>query len=97
MIPTVLMNNPADADMPPFEDAKVSLEELRNFSVQEIAELPAFALFRFQGSAMANLRRAKELADWLDGALAIRYKDRATQARAQAEKDTGSFTVTTTR
>lgn len=90
MIPTVLMNNPAGADMPPFEDAKVSLEELRNFSVQEIADLPAFALFRLQGSAMANLRRAKELADWLDGALAIRYKDRATQARAQAEKDTGT-------
>lgn len=90
MIPTVLMNNPAGADMPPVEDAKVFLEELRNFSVQEIADLPVFTLFRLQGSAMANLRRAKELADWLDGALSLRYKDRAHQARAQAEKDTGT-------
>jgi len=90
MIPTVLMDNPAGPDMPPFEDAKVVLEELRSLSLQEIAELPVFALFRLQGSACANLRRAKELADWLDGALAIRYKDRATQARAQAEKDTGT-------
>ena len=40
---------------------------------------------------MANLRRAKELADWLDGALSLRYKDRATQARAQAVKDTGTI------
>ena len=90
MIPTVLMNNPAGADMPPLEDAKVSLEELRNFTVQEIADLPVFALFRLQGAAEANLRRAQALADWLDGALAIRYRDRAQQVRASQEKDTGT-------
>ena len=84
------MDNPAGPDMPPFEDAKAFLEELRSFSVQEITELPVFTLFRLQGSAQANLRRAKELADWLDGALSLRYRDRATQARAQAEKDTGT-------
>ena len=90
MIPTVLMNNPAGADMPPLEDAKVSLEELRNFTVQEIADLPVFALFRLQGAAEANLRDAKALADWLDGALAVRYRDRAQQVRASQKKDTGT-------
>jgi hypothetical protein len=90
MIPTVLMNNPAGADMPPLEDAQVSLAELRRFTVQEIAALPVFALFRLQGEAQADLRRAKAIADWLDGALAIRYGDRARQVRASQDKDTGT-------
>ena len=34
--------------------------------------------------------RQRPVVDWLDGALSVRYKDRATQARAQAEKDTGT-------
>jgi hypothetical protein len=90
MIPTVLMNNPAGAEMPPLEDAKVVLEELRNLTVQEIADLPVFTLFRLQGTAEANLRHAKALADWLDGALAIRYGDRARRVRASHDKDTGT-------
>ena len=90
MIPSVLMNNPAGADVPALEDAKVVLEELRNFTVQEIADLPVFALFRLQGAAEANLRQAKALADWLDGALTLRYRDRAQQVRASHDKDTGT-------
>ena len=90
MIPTVLMNNPAGAEMPPLEDAKVVLEELRNLTVQEIADLPVFTLFRLQGAAEADLRRAKALADWLDGALAVRYGERARQVRASHDKDTGT-------
>lgn len=90
MIPTVLMNNPAGADMPPLEDAKVSLEELRHLAAQEIADLPVFALFRLQGAAEANLRHAKAIADRLDDALAARYGDRARQVRASKDKDTGT-------
>ena len=90
MIPSVLLNKPpGEAHLPP-QDIPVSAANLQNLTVQQIASLPAADLARLQQEATANFRKAKAVVDWLDGALSLRYKDRAHQARAQAEKDTGT-------
>lgn len=91
MIPSVLLNKPPGESPSPPQDISVSAADLPNLTVQHIASLPASVLARLQQEANANFRKAKAVVDWLDGALAIRYKDRATQARAQAEKDTGTI------
>ena len=90
MIPSVLLNKPPGEAPSPPQDMPVSAVNLTNLTVQQIASLPAADLARLQQEATANFRKAKAVVDWLDGALALRYRDRATQARAQAEKDTGT-------
>lgn len=90
MIPSVLLNKPPSEAPSPPQDIPVSVANLQTLTVQQIASLPAADLARLQQEATAGFREAKAVVDWLDGALAIRYKDRATQARAQAEKDTGT-------
>ena len=90
MIPSVLLNKPPGEAPSPPQDTLVLAANLQNLTVQQIASLPAADLARLQQEATANFRKAKAAVDWLDGALSIRYRDRATQARAQAEKDTGT-------
>lgn len=90
MIPSVLLNTlPGEAPSPP-QDMPASADNLQNLTVQQIASLPAADLARLQQEATAGFRKAKAVVDWLDGALSLRYRDRAHQARAQAEKDTGT-------
>lgn len=90
MIPSVLLNKPPSEAPSPPQDIPVSVANLQTLTVQQIASLPAADLARLQQQATANFHKAKAAVDWLDGALSLRYKDRATQARAQAEKDTGT-------
>jgi len=90
MIPSVLLNKTLSEPPLPSADSPVSAADLPNLTVQQIASLPAADLARLQQEATASFRKAKAIVDWLDGALSLRYKDRATQARAQAEKDTGT-------
>jgi len=90
MIPSVLLNKPPGEAPSPPQDIRVSAADLPNLTVQQIASLPAADLARLQQEATAGFRKAKAVVDWLDGALSLRYKDRAHQARAQAEKDTGT-------
>ncbi|MEI7601182.1 MAG: hypothetical protein WCJ41_17920 [Aestuariivirga sp.] len=90
MIPSVLLTKPADVAPPVRHDANVCAADLPRLTVQQIANLPAFELLRLQHEAEAGLRKAKAVVAWLDAALGIRYKDRARQARAQAEKDSGT-------
>ena len=89
MIPSVLMTRPVD------EAASASVDivttDLPKLTVQQIAALPASELVRLQKEAQAGLQKAKALVSWLDGALSLRYRDRARQARAQAEKDCGTI------
>jgi len=59
--------------------------------IGEIAALPASELARLQREADDALRKAKLAAAWLDGALAMRYADRALQARAAHLKETGTI------
>lgn len=68
----------------------ITLDALRHMAVGEIAALPAEELARLHTEADEALRSAKSLRDWLDGAIALRYGDRAEQARHEAGKDTGT-------
>ncbi|RDC68511.1 hypothetical protein DLJ49_19835 [Rhodovulum sp. 12E13] len=68
----------------------ITLDALRHMAVGDIAALPAEELARLQADADAALRDAKSLRDWLDGAIALKYGDRAAQARHEAGKDTGT-------
>jgi len=88
MIPSVLMTRLTD-EAPPASTV-VASADLPKLTVQQIAALPASELARLQKDAQAGLQKAKALVAWLDGALSIRYKDRARQARAEAQKDAGT-------
>ncbi|MCX8999149.1 hypothetical protein NOF55_18755 [Rhizobiaceae bacterium BDR2-2] len=69
---------------------RISLDELRRMAVGDIAALPAEQLALLQDEASEALRRAKMASDWLDGAIALKYTDRAVMARLEAAKDTGT-------
>jgi hypothetical protein len=58
--------------------------------IGEIAALPAEELARLQQETNEALRAAKAASAWLDGALAIKYADRAEAARRDAGKDFGT-------
>ena len=66
------------------------LGDLRTMSVGEIAGLPADVLALLQEDAEEALKAARSLADWLNGAIALRYGERAAEARRAAGKDTGT-------
>jgi len=70
---------------------RISLDELRRMAVGDIAALPAEQLALLQDEAADALRRAKTVCDWLDGAVALKYGDRAHATRQAAGKDTGTI------
>jgi hypothetical protein len=59
--------------------------------VGKIAALPADQLAMLKDAADQQLTRAKTVADWLDGAISLKYADRATACRNEAGKDTGTI------
>ena len=67
----------------------IPLEALPRLPVAEIVALPAEELARLQHEAEEALRKAKLTVAWLDGALAVKYADRARAARGEAGKDFG--------
>jgi hypothetical protein len=69
----------------------ISLDDLRRMAVGDIAALPAEQLTLLQDEAADALRRAKTACDWLDGAVALKYGDRAHASRQAAGKDTGTI------
>jgi hypothetical protein len=58
--------------------------------IGEIAALPADLLAVLQEEAEDAAKAARSLADWLNGAIALRYGDRAAAARRGEGKDTGT-------
>lgn len=71
-----------------------SLEDIRSLPIGEIAALPPAHLALLQEEAEAALATAKTLKDWLDGAIALRFGERAREARAALGKDTGTVRFT---
>jgi hypothetical protein len=61
--------------------------------VGEIAALPAAVLALLQDEAEDAAKSARSLADWLNGAIALRYGDRASAARRAEGKDTGTVRI----
>ena len=67
-----------------------SLADLRAMPLGTIAALPAEQLAILQADADAALASAKNLKDWLDGAIARRYAELAAAARRAQGKDSGT-------
>ena len=55
----------------------ITLEALARLPIAEIIGLPATELARLQDEADEALREAKLTIAWLDGAIALKYGDRA--------------------
>jgi hypothetical protein len=58
--------------------------------IGEIAALPAAVLALLEADAEDAVTSARHLADWLNGAIALRYGDRAAAARRADARDTGT-------
>ena len=67
-----------------------SLDAARRLPVSAILTLPAEHLALLQEDARAALDAANRMRDWIEGAIALRYEQRAVGARAVAGKDTGT-------
>ena len=65
------------------------LGDIRTMPIGEIAALPAAVLALLQDEAEEAAKATRSLADWLNGAIALRYGDRAAAARRAEGKDTG--------
>ena len=69
----------------------VTLADIHRMPVGQIAALPADQLALLKGAAEEQLTQAKSVADWLDGAISLKYADRAQDTRQEAGKDTGTI------
>ena len=72
----------------------ITLDTLRQMPIGDIVALPAEQLALLHEEADAALKAAKTLKDWLDGAIGLRYGERASQARIAMAKDTGTVRFT---
>jgi hypothetical protein len=68
----------------------ITLDTIRAMPIGEIAALPANVLATLQEDADAAQKSAKTLKDWLDGAIALKFGERAREARTAQAKDTGT-------
>ncbi|HBS49286.1 MAG TPA: hypothetical protein DEA05_03980 [Rhodobacteraceae bacterium] len=68
----------------------ITLADVPAMPVGEIAALSADQLALLQEAAQQDLQRAKTVSDWLEGAIALKYADRAAECRRDAGKDTGT-------
>ncbi len=68
----------------------ITLEEARLLSVAEMTGLSAEDLAQLQSSAADLFRQARDLKDWIDGAIALKYDAQAKALRARLGKDTGT-------
>ena len=74
----------------PFPENTPTPDDLPEFDPKEIADLPVEMLAVLQHEIDARLKRDKAAKARLDGALTIRYADRAAEERRAAGKDTGT-------
>ena len=76
--------------MNPVMTNRPHLEAIRGMPVGDIAQLPAEHLALLQEDAAAALDSSKQLKEWIDSAIALRFAERAQAARREAGKDTGT-------
>ncbi len=69
----------------------INLEQARLLSVAEITGLSAQDLMQLQSAVAEVLRQARDLKEWIDGAIALKYDAQAKALRAQLGKDTGTI------
>ena len=76
--------------MHPLPTNRPTLDTARRMPVAEILALPPEHLALLQEEARAGLDAAKRAQDWIAGAIALRFEQRALAARVQAGKDAGT-------
>ena len=74
----------------PAPSNRPSLDDIRTMPIGAVAALPEIHLAPLQEDAEAALAAARTLKDWLEGAIALRYADRAAELRREQGKDTGT-------
>jgi hypothetical protein len=67
-----------------------TIDDMRLLPIGQVIDLPAEHLALLQEEARSRLDTAKGALDWIEGAIAMRYEQRAIGARAAAGKDTGT-------
>ena len=67
-----------------------TLDDMRLLPIGQVIDLPAEHLALLQEEVRSRLDTAKRALDWIEGAIAMRYEQRAIGARAAAGKDTGT-------
>lgn len=77
--------------MPNHTANRPHLDAIGAMPVGDIVKLPAEHLALLQEDASANLEAARRLKDWLEGAITLRYAERATSERRAENKDTGTI------
>jgi hypothetical protein len=70
---------------------RLSLSDIRELPIGEVAALPADQLALLQEESTAALASAKSVAEWLEAAIALRYADRAQALRREQAKDAGTI------
>lgn len=74
----------------PFPENTPSVGDMLNMPTGELAQLPVELLAIVQNEIDARLKRDKAAKTRLDGALSVRYADRAAEERQAHVKDTGT-------
>jgi hypothetical protein len=72
---------------------RITLQDFLQMPVGDVIALPAEQLALLQEDIEENLRRARMARDWLDGALMLKYGERAAALRREAGKDTGTVRI----
>ncbi len=67
----------------------LSLEHAQLMSIGDLASASAADLQHVQDEASESLRKSKALKDWIDGAVALKYEQRAQAIRQEQGKDAG--------
>ena len=67
-----------------------TIDDMRLLPIGQVIDLPAEHLAQLQEEARSRLDIAKRALDWIEGAITMRYEQRAIGARAAAGKDTGT-------
>ena len=69
----------------------ITLGDIHRMPVGQIAALPSDQLALLREAADQQLTQAKTVSDWLDGAISLKYAERAAECRHDAGKDTGTI------
>jgi len=68
-----------------------TLADIRHMPVGDVITLPSSHLALLQADVRDALNAAKQLQEWIEAAITLRYEQRAIAVRAGAGKDTGTI------
>lgn len=69
---------------------KITLQNISSVPIGQLSELPPKELVTLVAEAEEALRQAKLMKDWLDGAVLLKYENKAQEARQQKGTETGT-------